>query len=339
MIDLRKLKWKDHLTNPLINPEPPEVIISDPTVLTPDQTPDGKFHLMALAVTWKSHKLPIIDDYFVNVRWLQCLFRFKDVYLNHYISDDGIVWKIFARNFADGFYPQLIFHEDQYYLFYEVSKFFDIGGYIKIPYHTLIKARTSTDLINWSAPIDILKPNHKYTPWESWCGITTVGCPHVVRHQNKFRLYYSSGAVYLPDFGFFEPKFIGFAESDQILGPYKKHSQPIIKPDNNVSWRNLGAGAVVVFPPQDSLLWQAFENGIYLDKEGRSRSELRLLNSSDGIIWHEALDQPVLSPTEGWKKASVYRGTYCCYQSKHYFYYNARDGWLDGIERIGLAIG
>ena len=39
--------WRDYSGNPLIEPPTSEGIIADPTFLTPETTPDGKWHLFA----------------------------------------------------------------------------------------------------------------------------------------------------------------------------------------------------------------------------------------------------------------------------------------------------
>lgn len=73
------------------------------------------------------------------------------------------------------------------------------------------------------------------------------------------------------------------------------------------------------------------------DKEGKSRSAISLLVSKDGINWIDAPFNPVIYPTTGWKKALVYQLDVVWYKDKVIIYYNARDGWREGIERIGAS--
>jgi hypothetical protein len=61
--------------------------------------------------------------------------------------------------------------------------------------------------------------------------------------------------------------------------------------------------------------------------------------SKDGLAWEEAPFGPILLPgTADWKKALVYQLDCVSVGDELRIYYNARDEWLDGIERIGLSV-
>jgi hypothetical protein len=297
MIDLRKCVWTDHPKNPLIEPPGKAWLIADPTVLTPDRTPDGRFHLFANSVG--------------NI--------------HHYTSGDGLAWEKIGGPIFRGLRP-FVFVEDGYHIFYER---------IIPPRKSHIAARTSKDLKTWSDPIDLLRPQF------SWEGrvIRENGNACLVKHQGKYLLYHSAGWVWLRDCYFMEPKFISLAVSDSLLGPYTKREEPLIGPSKDVYWRNLGAGSIKVIPPSNGLPWFAFNNGIYVDAEGKSRSEIHLLESDDGLRWNDVHGTPILAPEPGWKRALVYAMHLSVYKDEPMLYYNARDGWFRGRERIGLAIG
>ncbi len=298
--DVRTCRWVDHPANPLI--EPPgwwEWLIADPTVVIPEESPDRSFHLFA-------HSLRGI---------------------HHYLSDDGILWRRIAGPLFAGLRPFIHREGNLYYLFYEV--FSPIRG-------SYIAARTSSDLTAWSDEKLILSPLFQ---WEKSI-ISTNSNPCVVRQQGGYRLYYSAALVWLKDCYFPEPKYIAVAESDGILGPYRKMPEPIIEPSKDCGWRNLGAGAIKVLPREENGPWIGFNNGISTDDEGRSRSEIRILESSDGLSWTDCLGQAILKPEgNGWKKALVYAMDVRRRGNEWLLYYNARDGWFRGKERIGLAVG
>ncbi len=77
---------------------------------------------------------------------------------------------------------------------------------------------------------------------------------------------------------------------------------------------------------------------MFVDQEGHSRSDVRLYESDDGLTWNPTSDEPILAPEPGWKKAFVYAPFAVTWEGKAYIFYNARDGWFKGSERIGVAI-
>jgi hypothetical protein len=63
------------------------------------------------------------------------------------------------------------------------------------------------------------------------------------------------------------------------------------------------------------------------------------LASDDGLTWYEADCNPVIAPTEayGWRKAIVYQLDIVNWNDEMRIYFNARDEWSTGIERIGAC--
>jgi hypothetical protein len=296
MSDLRTLRFIEHPDNPVISPPGREFIIADPTVVTPDLSPDGRFHLFA-------HSLRGI---------------------HHYASDDGIAFERIAGPLFLGLRP-FVFVENGYHLFYE--RFVH-------PLKTVVAVRSSHDLLNWTEPRTVVAPQFR---WEGTV-LRNNGNPCVVKHEDTYRLYFAADWVWLKDCRFIEPKFIGVAESKLLLGPYEKRSEPIISPSPEISWRNLGAGSIKVFPPKGKVPWLALANGIYIDSQGASRSDIRVLKSTDGLDWEPVSEAPIIAPEPGWKQALVYAMHLSEYDGRFYLYFNARDGWFKGVERIGVAI-
>ncbi|MDD1776632.1 MAG: glycosyl hydrolase family 43 [Candidatus Helarchaeota archaeon] len=289
--------WEDCESNPLISPKLPEWIIADPTFIPSNESPDGKWHLFAHGILFG---------------------------INHFVSSDGINWINTHQKVDSGMRPFLFKDKDDtFYLFYEKM----------VLLNSMIVVRKSNDLFHWSEFKAVLKPS---LPWEG--GIfKNAGNPCLVKAGDKFRLYYSCNSVFLPDCLFNEPKYIGFAESANIEGPYEKHTTPIITPSKENPYRNFGAGAMKVLKLQED--WIGFNNGIYKDKYGRSRSAILLLYSTDGIEWQDIFNTPIIYPIfdRVWKRTFVYQLDVRKVKDSYWLYYNARHGWFLGTECIGLA--
>ncbi len=246
--------------------------------------------------------------------------------IHHYISEDGVEWAKRGGRLFGGVRPFLYKEKGKYFLFYERFKH---------PWLSEVAARTSNDLLGWSEPQTLLSPEFR---WEGAL-MRTNGNPCLVRAGGEYRLYFSAGSVWLPDCGFPEPRYIGVASSENPLGSYEKRSMPIICRNKADRWRNMGAGALKVLPNPEGGGWLGFNNGIYRDKEGKSRSAIMLLESPDGYRWNYSAPEPIIAPEDlGWKKAFVYALDVRICHNEWRLYYNARDGWFRGTEQIGLAV-
>lgn len=295
MKDLAKAMWVDHPLNPMIAPTRPDWMIADPTVLSPDQAPDGNWHLYANSVG----------------------------FINHYLSVDGLAWEKRGGRLFQGIRPFLFHEEGTYYLLYE--------RFLR-PWRTGVAMRCSADLVDWDEPRMLLRASEK----RDGRGIRFLGNPCLVKHGGTYRLYFSSGWIFLGDCLYFEPRYIGVAFSDSLDGPYTRHPTPLLGPDAKHRHRNFGAGSIKVIE-DGAGGWWVFNNGIYKDDEGRSRSAIMLLRSGDGLVFEQVLEDPIIAPEPGWKRAFVYAFDPVLHGSELRLYYNARDGWLRGRERIGLA--
>lgn len=283
--------------HPLIEPPPWEWLIADPTVLTPDNSPDGRWHLFAWSLKG----------------------------IHHYIGDDGFEWSKTGGPLFGGLRPCIRRENDTYYLFYEF--------YYWLRRQTVVAVRSSQDLINWSEQIDLLVPEF---PWEG----RVFGCngnPSLVSGDFGYRLYYSANLVFLPDCLFIEPKYIGVAEASSITGPYRKVREPLLSPDPHHKLRNFGAGAIKVYPVDGGFV--GLNNGIYKDELGRTHSAIMLLASENGFDFEQVVEGAIVAPVEGtWRHSFVYALEVVSYRDELRMYFNGRDGWMIGKERIGCAI-
>jgi predicted GH43/DUF377 family glycosyl hydrolase len=299
-----QLQWKEYPQNPIIKTRFPSWFIADPTCLTPDATPDQKWHLFAHSTQG----------------------------VHQFTSKDGIRWDRLDRLVAPRSLRPYIFQRgNQYYIFYErLTK-------LRYPvYASRIEARVSSDLAEWSEPWTILEPEF---PWhrhdKAWAG--NIGNPCLIADNSGYRLYYSAGFVYLKDCHFFEPRYIGVAQGTDLRAPFTPMQEPVLGPDTADSFANLGSGAIKVLRLEDGFI--GLQNSIYWDTaSNHSASAIRILRSEDGLKW-EITGEPILKPGKGWKKSHVYALDLKLYNGQYWMYYNARSGWLFGLENIGLVWG
>ena len=286
-------KWEDHPANPLVKLPRGSRVVADPTVLSPEESPDGLWHM----------------------------FTCSEFTLNHHVSTNGIEWRIRERRFWFG-YTQFIFKEgDRYHLFYQ--RYSRLKGEIVV--------RSSKDLLMWTKPTKVLSPS---LGWEKeGFPLGTVRNPCILKLPNgKYVLYYSGGLKFLRDAGLSEPRYVGAAIADEISGPFEKFPEPLLGPSERDRFRNLGAGGLRVYRLARRDLYVGFNNGIYADAEGRSRSAILVLTSKDGFRWKDEPYIPIIAPSEGWKKAFVYQLDVKPVGEGLWLYYNARDGWWRGLK-------
>ncbi len=315
-------KWIEYPGNPIVGREEigkPKAAIGDPQVLTPGQF-DDKWHMFYHG---------FYDDTYTP-------------FLHHMVSDDGFDWKLLYKK-QYNVNPMYLFYDkesQEWILFYSAVLSREEGAVEKYGCVNIIRAKRSKDLTEWGEDIDILIPT---LDWErehdpSQKNRIEARNPCLVRLPNgRYRLYYSAGTVKLQDCGYEEPKYISFAESDSPLGPYEKLGRPIIAPDADNPYRNLGAGAIKVYSYNGGFL--GLYNSIYVDDKGHSRSAINLLLSEDGENFEEAPFNPIVLPTgRGWNSDLVYQLDLVRWGEELRLYYNAREGQEEGIERIGCSI-
>jgi hypothetical protein len=94
----QEITWTLHKENPLIAPPWPSPIIADPSLLLPETSPDGKWHLIAHSILG----------------------------LHSFTSEDGIHWSRPSFLFANAMRPYLYQEGETYYLFYERYRSFQL---------------------------------------------------------------------------------------------------------------------------------------------------------------------------------------------------------------------
>ena len=304
------ISWHLYEHNPVIAPPGLSPVIADPTVLAPERSPDGKWHLFA-------HALPGVF---------------------HYVSGDGLAWGKPRLLFRNAMRPFIVRDGDTYVILYERYRPFHIYlSMLPMRWRSRIEARTSRDLAAWSKPVTILAPS---LPWHSDPRHgDSVSNPCLVKSEKEYHLYYSASLVRVEDCGFNEPLHIGRARAASIMGPYAPDPEPLMSPDPADSWCNLGCGSVKVIPCSDGLV--AFRNGIYVSREGVSGSAIHMLESKDGSSWKYALPAPVLAPSGGWMRSHVYACDFALSGNEARLYFNARNDWhwTKGKEHIGVMMG
>ena len=318
--DWRKENWKDHEQNPVIGFFKASnfgFAIGDPQILTPGQKDE----------LWHAFYHGFYENF--------------DPFYHHLISSDGINWELKNKwHWKVG--PTCLFHENDLWFLYSTcytteedrKKYGDISTYIAL--------RTSRDLENWSEPTPILVPEETWEKEYMPICYTAIQVrnPCVVKlGEKKYRMYYSGGTVMLPHCNYEEPKHISFAESDSPFEPFLRFGSPILSPDANIPHRNFGAGAIKVFGYGDEFI--GLYNSIYLDSNGYPHSAINLIASKDGIKWEEAPYNPIIPPSPGsqdFKKEFVYQLDLVRAPEGLRMYYNGRNEWSNGIERIGVSL-
>jgi len=314
-MDWAAVTWTDVPANPLLAPRFPRWMIADPAVLLPAESPDGRWHLFANTIPPR---------------------------LVEYVSDDGLAWTRLRTLCPGAMRPQVRRQGDRWLLVYEqVTRWW--------PLRSRVVLCTSTDLVSWTRPRVLLAPG---LPWHAsspsrWSP-RTCSNPGLVERPTEWWLTYSAATAWLPDCRFVEPRFIGVARAPSPEGPFVPDPQPLIAPDPADPLRSLGAGSLKVLPdPHDGTLW-GFTNGIATDAAGRSRSAITIVRvAPDGRSWQPVTPAPIVGPEDnvpgsavpGWKRALVYAMDPKLVGDEVWLYYNARDGWMIGKERIGLAVG
>ncbi|MFW5878476.1 MAG: hypothetical protein ACOCVR_01525 [Myxococcota bacterium] len=295
-LDLSAAKWVDEPGNPLIEPPRPHWMIADPTVVSPADSPDSRWHLVANSVG----------------------------FLNHFVSDDGLSWDLQGKSLFRGFRPHLFKDGEDFLLLYEL--------HVR-PWLSGIYSRRSRDFRSWSEPRKLLGAERNEIDGRA---ISFAGNPCLVKAGDEYRLYFSSGWVFLRDCLYFEPRYIGLAVSDCAEGPYERRPGHLIGPDPGHPLLNMGAGSLKLLSDGGSGWW-VFQNGIFKDAEKRSRSAIFLHHSEDGVTFESIPTTTIIGPEPGWKRAFVYAFDPVLHGDELRLYYNARDGWLRGRERIGMA--
>ena len=199
--------------NPIIKNPLNSFVIADPSVLTPDISHDGKWHLFC--------------------------HTFFGVY--RYESVDGINFKNTGKIVNRAMRPNINYIDGKYYLFFERTRpvIFNLLSLVGAKWKSEIYCVESENLTEWSEPYLVIGKTRDYEEYNNGFAISN---PFLMNIDGKYRMYYSCGQTFIKDCGFCEPTHISFAESESITNGYISRGKPIISPDKNIEYLNLCSG-------------------------------------------------------------------------------------------------
>lgn len=305
--EFKELDFELYAKNPVIRPFDGSPIVADPSLLTPNESPDGRWHLFFHMVL--------------------------GVY--HTASFDGIRFGKPKKILKNAMRPNINFANGKYYLFYEKTGSLLAKGLniLKLmPWKSEVFVVESERLAEWSAPRAVITEARGYERSEQGSSISN---PFYFCEGGENRLYYSCGLTFIEDCGFCEPTHIGYAVSKRISDGYSPKEKPIISPNKADPYLNLCSGCLKVYKLKDAYI--GIQNGIY-EKNGKSHSAIILLSSQDAENFR--FEKVLLEPgADEWMRQYVYASHLVESENGFRLYFNARDNsnMLKGRECIGFC--
>ena len=295
---------------PILAPFGGAFVVADPSLLTPDLSPDKMWHM----------------------------FFHTTFGVYHFRSPDGIRFEKVQKIVPNAMRPNINRIGDLYYLFYEKTRPLLANALTLVDlakWKSHINVCTSSDLVHWSAPKPVVTSANGYE--QSLRG-SSISNPFLLETDGKYRLYFSCGLTFIDDCGFCEPTYIQYAESTTVDEGYVPCDKPIISPDKSIPYLNLCSGCLKVYRLKDGYV--GIQNGIY-EENGASHSAILLLTSSDGkkFDYAKTLITPRSEDEKSWMHQFVYASHLVRYGNALRLYFNARDtsDMLKGRECIGFA--
>ena len=306
--DINCAEFKLYENNPVIYNFGGSFNAADPSVITPEQSHDGLWHLFCHT--------------FFGVYKLD--------------SEDGIHFGKAVKIVPRAMRPNINRINGRYYLFYERTKPL-LGNALSLiggKWKSEIYVTESSDLERWTEPRLVID---KTRDFEADRRGQSISNPFLIKTGENYRLYYSCGLTYIKDCGFCEPTYINFAESKNITDSYISRENPIICPDKNDPHLNLCSGCIKVYKLKDCYI--GLQNGIF-EKDGKSHSAIMLLKSDDGIKFEfvKVLLTPQTCGENDWMAQYVYACCLTYFNNRLRLYFNARNtsDILKGREFIGF---
>ena len=294
--------------NPILKNPLNSFVIADPSVLTPDVSHDGKWHLFC--------------------------HTFFGVY--RYESDNGIDFTNKGKIVNRAMRPNINYIDGKYYLFFERTRpvIFNLLSLVGAQWRSEIYCVESTDFRSWSEPYRVIGNTREYEEYNKGYAISN---PFLINIDGKYRMYYSCGQTFIDDCGFCEPTHISFAESENVTTGFVSREAPIISPDKTKEYLNLCSGCLKVYKLKDCYI--GLQNGLY-EKDGISHSAIMLLKSDDGVNFEfvKPFLVPQIQGDSHWMAQYVYACCLTYYDNKLKLYFNARNvsNNLTGRECIGI---
>ncbi len=304
---LKRLSF-DVRPEPVLRPFGGSFVVADPSLLLPEESPDGKWRLFFHTTfgVWEA------------------------------VSDDGIGFTKKKKLLSQAMRPNVNRIDDRYVLFFErtrplVFNALNLVGAAK--WNSEIFATESRDLRSWSEPKPVLRHTRSFEKSERGISLSN---PFFFRVGNANRLYYSCGLTFIRDCGFCEPTYVNYAESEDPLAGYRASPSPILSPDRDDPYLNLCSGCLKVYRLSDCFI--GIQNGIF-EKDGKSASAILLLSSDDGHRFR--FEKTLVEPKNdgGWMSQFVYASHLVRAGDVLRLYFNARNtaNPLFGRECIGFA--
>lgn len=296
--------------NPVLKPFDGSFIVADPTVLTPSESHDKKWHM----------------------------FFHTNFGVYHAVSDDGVLFGKKKKILNRAMRPNINLIDGTYYLFYErtrplIANALNVVNAVK--WFSEIYVTTSKDLEDWTAPQRVLGNTREF---EKSSRGTALSNPFFLREDNENRLYYSCSMTYIDDCKFCEPTYISYAVSKDVVKDYVAAERPLIAPDKNNPYLNLCSGCIKVYKLSDGYI--GIQNGIF-EKDSKSHSAILLMSSSDGFSFkfEKILVSPGMNHGKDWMNQFVYASHLVRYRNNLRLYFNARNvaNPILGRECIGFA--
>lgn len=306
---IKNAQFRLYENNPVLKHSLFSFIAADPTLLIPEESPDGKWHLFC-------HSFYGVD---------------------HYESLDGIDFRKTAGVVGNAQRADIKVVDSQYYLYYEKTRstLLRLMSLFGVKWHSEIYLKKSSDLKVWSGEERVLGKSRSFEEDERGLAISN---PFLLKTHEGYRLYYSCGQTFIEDCGFCEPRYISFAESKRADGDFVSRQEPVIVPDKNNPYLNLCSGCIKVYKIKDCYI--GLQNGIY-EEEGKSHSAIMLLRSDDGENFQ--FIKPLIVPEKvgdnNWMAQYVYASCLTYREGEMRIYFNARNvaDTLRGRESIGFA--
>lgn len=302
--------FKVNVNSPVLKPFDGSFIVADPSLLTPENSHDNKWHM----------------------------FLHTNLGVYQFISEDGIHFEKKQRVVNRAMRPNINRIDDTYYLFYERTRslFMNALNVVNaVKWKSEIYVTQSDDLVNWSEPKLVIGNTRDF---EISPRGTALSNPFLLQEEGISRLYYSCGMTYIDDCKFCEPTHISYAQSKNITEGYVSAESPLISPDKNNPYLNLCSGCLKVYKLSDGYI--GIQNGIY-EKDGKSHSAIFLMTSEDGLNFkfEKMLVEPQVVNGKDWMKQFVYASHLVKYGNTLRLYFNARNvaNPVLGRECIGFA--
>lgn len=198
-------EFKLYEGNPILKNPFNSFVIADPSVITPDVSLDGKWHLFC--------------------------HTFFGAY--HYESADGISFENKGKIVNRAMRPNINYIDGKYFLFYERTRpvIFNLLSLVGAKWKSEIYCVESENLIDWTKPYLVIGKTRDYEEYNNGFAISN---PFLMATESGYRMYYSCGQTFIEDCGFCEPTHISFAESESVTNGYISREKPIISPDKNI---------------------------------------------------------------------------------------------------------